>query len=186
MAHKLWSPLVERFHDKDVIVIKRAFSCLLIMSQTCGDFIRARTVKEVMPKILSFLKSQSQQSFKKDKASAYRFTIAYQFQIDILSGIGSIAFNLDLREKDLWQIIVEVIPYLNALQPEPLQDSAVVALKKIAELDASSVFYYLKMTFSQTNASHSEKSLFPDIIFGDKKREYEKNVNKLLDELKLS
>jgi len=155
------------------------------MSETCGDFIRARTVKEVLPKIQSFLKTQSELSFKKDKASAYRFTIAYQFQLDILSSIGSIAINLDLNQKDLWQLIVQVIPYLNALQPLPLQESAIVALKKFAELDANSVFYYLKMTYSPTDVSHNDNRTFPTFKFGHSKNEYMKNVTKLLNDLSL-
>ncbi|CAG2180431.1 unnamed protein product [Oppiella nova] len=138
MAHKLWSPLVERFTDKDVIVTKRSFACLQVMSEICGDFIRVRTLKEVIPKILAFLRSQALISFKKDKASAYRFTIAYQFQIDILCGIGSIAVNLGLRDKDLWPLIVEIMPYLHTYQPLPLQESAINALKEISKLDANS------------------------------------------------
>ena len=183
MAHKLWSPLVERFSDKDIIVMKRSFNCLQILSKTCGDFIRQRTVKEVFPKILSFLSRESQISYKKDRASAYRFTIAYQFQIDILRGIGSIAVHLDLKDKEIWQLIAAIIPYLSSYQPVPLQESAILALQIISESDASSVFYFLKMKCSSDKTvSHNENN-FSELKFGDNNKEFDKNVTKLLDYL---
>jgi len=145
-----------------------------------------RTLKEVIPKILAFLRSQALISFKKDKASAYRFTIAYQFQIDILCGIGSIAVNLGLRDKDLWPLIVDIMPYLHTYQPLPLQESAMDALKEIAKLDTNSVFYYLKQTFtSDTVMSHENKS-FPDLRFTGSKQQFSKNVIKLLDYLSIN
>ena len=187
MAHKLWSPLVDRFADKDIIVMKRSFHCLQVMSKTCGDFIRQRTIKEVFPKILSFLSSQSKISYKKDRASAYRFTIAYQFQVDILCGIGSIAVDLDLVEKELWQLIVAIMPYLSTYQPLPLQESALIALQTISESDSTSVYYYLKMTnSSDKTVSQNENKYFYDLRFGENNKEFTKNVTKLLDYLKLN
>ena len=187
MAHKLWSPLVDRFADKDIIVMKRSFNCLQIMCKTCGDFIRQRTIKEVIPKILLFLSSQSQISYKKDKASAYRFTIAYQFQIDILCGIGSIAVDLQLLDKELWQLIVAIMPYLSTYQPIALQESAITALQTISESDVSSVFYYLKMSFScEETITQNENKIFSDLRFGQNNKEFAKNVTKLLDYLTLN
>ncbi|XP_054166675.1 TELO2-interacting protein 1 homolog [Oppia nitens] len=175
MSHKLWAPLVQRFTEKDIIVVKRSFTCLQIMSQTCGDFIRVRTIKEVMPKILTFLRTQLPISFKKDKASAYRFTVAYSLQIDVLSGIASIAKNLDLRDKDLWPLIVEIIPYLNTYQPLPLQESAISALITIADLDIGSVYYYLKMIYSVDDVVKHENKFCAELRFTGNKPEFAKN-----------
>ena len=187
MAHKLWPALVERFRDKDVIVMKRSFSCLQIMSKTCGDFIRDRTVKEVFPRVLSFLRSQSKISFKKDKASAYRFTVGYQFQIDILLGIGQIAVDLDLRDKELWLLIVEIMPYLSTYQPIPLQESAIAALKTISQVDSCSIFYYMKMAYSSDNTiTNNENNNFLDLTFGQSDKQFATNVTKLLDYLSFS
>lgn len=184
MAHKLWSPLVERFKDKDVIVMKRSFHCLQIMSRTCRDFIRVRTIKEVIPRIVSFLRSQSKVSFKKDRASAYRFTVGYQFQMDILSGIGAIAVELDLRDKELWQLIVEIIPYVSTYQPIPLQESAVSALKTISRADVCSVLYYLKMTYSSDKTiSHNDSNTYSELTFGQNDKQFATNIKKLLEYL---
>lgn len=167
-------------------MIKRAFLCLLSISETCGDFIRHRTLKEVLPKILSFLKSQAKQSYKKDKSFAYKITIGFKIQLDVLYGIGQLAFNLDLRDKDLWPIIIEIIPYCSIYHPTELQEAALSALKKLSEVDLSAVLYYVLMTFSHNPfISHDEHKTFSCLSLScDAKKEYEKNLTKLLKDIK--
>lgn len=45
IVHLLWHPLVDRFKDKNVLIINRAWQLLNILAQVSKDFIRLRTLK---------------------------------------------------------------------------------------------------------------------------------------------
>ena len=47
IVHLLWHPLVNRFHDENVLVINRAWQLLNVIARVSKDFIRQRTLKYV-------------------------------------------------------------------------------------------------------------------------------------------
>ena len=181
LIHVLWAPLVDRFHDKNMIVIKNAFPCLLQMSKTSKDFIRLRTTKEVLPKLLSFLKSQAKLSYKKNDNSGYKFTLAYNIQMDILHGIGHLAVNIHLQEHDLWKVIIFIIPYLNSFQPISLQQAAHDALITLSNLDKNSGWFFVKLVYCEENR-HQINEVFDRInLFKEHKVQFKKNAIKLME-----
>ena len=54
-AHVVWESLIHRFKDEPVVLYK-CTECLLKLAANCGDFIRARTIKQILPQIYSFLR----------------------------------------------------------------------------------------------------------------------------------
>lgn len=45
IVHLLWHPLVDRFHDDNVLIINRAWQLLNLLAHISKDFIRDRTLK---------------------------------------------------------------------------------------------------------------------------------------------
>lgn len=45
LVHQMWHPLVDRFHDRNILVINRAWKLLYTLADVSQDFIRSRTLK---------------------------------------------------------------------------------------------------------------------------------------------
>ena len=153
------------------------------MSKTSKDFIRLRTTKEVLPKLLSFLKSQAKLSYKKNDNSGYKFTLAYNIQMDILHGIGYLTVNIHLQEHDLWKVIITVIPCLNSFEPTPLQQAAHDVLITLSNLDKNSVWFFVKLVYCEENRHHHQINQVLDRInlFKAHKVEFKNNAIKLME-----
>lgn len=91
------------------------------MAVTSGDFIRSRTLKDILPIITGFLCTSAENSKLKDKNSVYRTSQNYKFQLMLLSELGALAVHINLQEKELNSILVAASPYLSSKQPIPLQ-----------------------------------------------------------------
>lgn len=77
--------------------------------------------REVLPPISAFLQKSAKESYKKGSSCAYKFTQVYKLQYELLSQLGKLAQLLMLHEKELWDILDIVEPYLNSLQNPVLQ-----------------------------------------------------------------
>lgn len=64
------------------------------MGETCGDFLRWRVSKEILPKLCSLLEHQALVSAK--AGPVYTHTLAYKLQLAVLQGLGSLCQRLDL------------------------------------------------------------------------------------------
>lgn len=148
------------------------------MSESCRDFIRARAIKDVLPKIMLFLKKQAKESYKKDMASAYRFTIAYLFQLEGLQGIGYLAKHLNINGPELWMVVNGLLPYLNSWQPKPLQEAALHSFRYFMNLDFNAVWYFL----SQLLTEGSTYDAITVLSTTTASHEFEKNVKILVKE----
>ncbi|KAJ9575488.1 hypothetical protein L9F63_007646 [Diploptera punctata] len=141
IVHTIWSPFVERFNElKDPLVVNRSFGLLCILAKTAKDFIRSRTLKQVLPTLCQFLNKSAQESKKKDKGSTYRFTQIFKLQKELLSNIGDVIIYLGLSEREIDQVLSSACPYLSNLQPLPLQHACVDLFKKIATIDRDAVW----------------------------------------------
>lgn len=69
---------------------------LCTLGETCGDFLRRRVSKEVLPKMSSSLVRQAPISAK--AGPVYTHTLAYKLQLAVLQGLGSLCQRLDLGE----------------------------------------------------------------------------------------
>lgn len=141
IVHEIWSPFVNRFAEiSDPLVVNRSFSLLCVMAQTAKDFIRARTLKQVLHPLCDLLTRSAPESRKKDKGSAYRFTQLFKLQLQVLVELGDLVVNLSLQERQLDQVMAAAAPYLSCLQPQPLQESCVKLFKKLSTLNQDAVW----------------------------------------------
>ncbi|KAK9879243.1 hypothetical protein WA026_004092 [Henosepilachna vigintioctopunctata] len=113
MVHLIWHPLVGRFKETDSpVIINYSFLLLTTMARISKEFIRMRTIKDVLPSILNVLKNLSKESYLKDRGSAYSFA-----------------------EKDIEKTSDAVFIYLSDKQPLPLQREAVNFFKLLILYD---------------------------------------------------
>ncbi|RZB40886.1 TELO2-interacting protein 1 -like, partial [Asbolus verrucosus] len=122
IVHQIWSPLVARFKEtSDPLIINYSFQLLAVLARLSKDFIRSRTSKEVLPEILTVLDKLAQESYLKDKGSAYRYSQNYKLQQTILAKLPYVVTDLDMLQGDLDKIMAVVFKYLSDKQPVPLQ-----------------------------------------------------------------
>lgn len=67
---------------------------LCTLGEKCGDFLRRRVSKEILPKLSSSLAGQAPISAK--AGPVYTHTMAYKLQLAVLQGLGSLCQTLDL------------------------------------------------------------------------------------------
>ncbi|XP_066186796.1 TELO2-interacting protein 1 homolog isoform X2 [Sylvia atricapilla] len=94
MAHRVWPALVTRLISDDPLAVLRAFKVLCTLAQTCGDFLRQRVSKDVLPKLTSSLLSQAPVSAR--AGPVYSHTLAFKLQLAVLQGLGSLCERLDM------------------------------------------------------------------------------------------
>lgn len=70
---------------------------LCTLGETCGDFLRRRVSKEILPKLSSSLARQAPISAK--AGPVYTHTLAYKLQLAVLQGLGSLCQRLDLGKR---------------------------------------------------------------------------------------
>ncbi|XKL62854.1 hypothetical protein PGB90_002687 [Kerria lacca] len=127
LVHKIWLPLVNRFKydNSDPLIMKRCFQLLCIIATVARDFIRTRTLTDILPVINNFLLTSAVDSKLKDKNSVYRMSQKYKLQFTILSELGYLALYICLQEKDINSLLVSITPYLSSQQPLPLQNACI-------------------------------------------------------------
>lgn len=69
---------------------------LCTLAQKCGDFLRQRFSKDVLPKLTSSLLSQAPASAR--AGPVYSHTLAFKLQLAVLQGLGSLCEKLDMGE----------------------------------------------------------------------------------------
>ncbi|KAK2588803.1 hypothetical protein KPH14_001678 [Odynerus spinipes] len=140
IVHQLWHPLVDRFQDQNVLVINRAWQLFRVLARVSKDFIRSRTLKQLLPALSKFLNDSAKESYNKDIGAAYKFTQMYKLQKELLSALSQIVKDLKLHEKELWSILAITEPYLNAHQHPTLQNCCVNLYKDLADYNGDIVW----------------------------------------------
>lgn len=77
--------------------------------------------RQTLPALSSFLKKSSKESYKKDSGSTYDYTQMFKLQKEILSQLGGFVKDVKLLERETWNILDIVEPYLDCLQHLKLQ-----------------------------------------------------------------
>lgn len=146
LIHEFWNPFLIRFTE-DTFVPK-AFNVLLTIANECGDFIRSRTFKEVMPKIVLFLKQENCKSILRS-FHKYQYTTNHSLQILLLSEVGNLCTKFYVNEKEFNAIVTVCISYLKKEQPKVLQEAAVKSLKALSVIDSDAVWFYWNVAYSK-------------------------------------
>ncbi|XP_066906562.1 TELO2-interacting protein 1 homolog isoform X2 [Halyomorpha halys] len=187
VVHKIWSPLVERFRSSnDPLLLQRAFSLLVSLAQYSKDFIRSRTLKDVLPSLNHVLKDRSKESKNKSPAGAYSLTQTYKLQLLLLSSLGKVSLDLELAPKDVQSLLVSTVPYLSTKQPLPLQEACVNMYKELMKVYSDLIWVHLMTICPDQLELKSDNEGFPvyklDCGINDK-NEYIHNVQQLLKTL---
>ncbi|XP_015235926.1 PREDICTED: TELO2-interacting protein 1 homolog [Cyprinodon variegatus] len=181
MAHRCWPALLQRLTD-DPLAVLRAFRVLCTLGETCGDFLRRRVSKEVLPKLSSSLTRQAPISAK--AGPVYTHTLAYKLQLAVLQGLGSLCQRLDLAEADLDAVCEACLPYLSCRQPIKLQEACLSVFRHLIQVDPDTFW----LTLNEIHCPSSYTPPHPDLQplqlsgMGKPRDEYSDNVLKLLRE----
>ncbi|XP_075231427.1 telo2 interacting protein 1 isoform X2 [Lycorma delicatula] len=153
VVHAVWSPLVNRFQleSNEPLVMNRAFKLLQTLASTSKDFIRFRVLREVLPPVCNVLKNKAAESILKDTKSAYRLTQQYKLQKCLLEGLGQLAVDIELTEYNINEIMDAATPYLNSLQPQPLQSACIELFRTVTTVSRDLVWLHLINIWSPTN-----------------------------------
>ncbi|XP_058500147.1 TELO2-interacting protein 1 homolog [Solea solea] len=182
MAHRCWPALLQRLTADDPLAVLRAFRMLCTLGETCGDFLRRRVSKEVLPRLSSSLIRQAPISAK--AGPIYLHTVAYKLQLAVLQGLGSLCQRLDLGETDLDAVCEACLPYLSCRQPIPLQEACLSVFRHLIQVDADTFWFTLNELHCPFSYTPPHPDLQPVQLSGmDRPRdEYSDNVLKLLRE----
>lgn len=69
---------------------------LCTLAQRCGDFLRQRFSRDVLPTLTSSLRSQAPASAR--AGPIYSHTLAFKLQLAVLQGLGALCQRLDMGE----------------------------------------------------------------------------------------
>ncbi|XP_051805066.1 TELO2-interacting protein 1 homolog [Acanthochromis polyacanthus] len=152
LSHRCWPALLQRLTADDPLAVLRAFRVLCMLGETCGDFMRRRVSKEVLPKLSASLVRQAPISAK--AKPIYTHTMAYKLQLAVLQGLGSLCQRLDLGEADLDAVCEACLPYLSCRQPSRLQEACRSVFRHLVQVDPDAFWFTL-------NELHCPSSYIP-------------------------
>ncbi|XP_014745576.1 PREDICTED: TELO2-interacting protein 1 homolog isoform X2 [Sturnus vulgaris] len=183
MAHRVWPALVTRLISDDPLAVLRAFKVLCTLAQTCGDFLRQRFSKDVLPKLTSSLLSQAPVSAR--AGPVYSHTLAFKLQLAVLQGLGSLCERLDMGESDLNKVADACLIYLSAKQPVKLQEAAQSVFLHLMHVDPDSTWLLLSEVCCPEGYEPPHPSLHPVKLsgMGQPRNELTDNVLLLLQRL---
>ncbi|KAM6298785.1 TELO2-interacting protein 1 homolog [Aegotheles albertisi] len=183
MAHRVWPALVTRLISDDPLAVLSAFKVLCTLAQQCGDFLRQRFSKDVLPKLTSSLLSQAPASAR--AGPVYSHTLAFKLQLAVLQGLGSLCEKLDMGESDLNKVADACLIYLSAKQPIKLQEAAQSVFLHLMHVDADSTWLLLNEVCCPYQYEPPHHSLRPVKLsgMGRQRNEFTDNVLLLLQRL---
>ncbi|XP_014140301.2 TELO2-interacting protein 1 homolog isoform X2 [Falco cherrug] len=183
MAHRVWPALVTRLISDDPLAVLRAFKVLCTLAQKCGDFLRQRFSKDVLPKLTSSLLSQAPASAR--AGPVYSHTLAFKLQLAVLQGLGSLCKKLDMGESDLNKVADACLIYLSVKQPMKLQEAAQSVFLHLMHVDPDSTWLLLNEVCCPNQYEPPHISLQPVKLsgMGKQRNELTNNVLLLLEKL---
>uniref|UniRef100_A0A3B4ALZ5 Uncharacterized protein n=1 Tax=Periophthalmus magnuspinnatus TaxID=409849 RepID=A0A3B4ALZ5_9GOBI len=182
MVHRCWPALLQRLTADDPLAVLRAFRVLCTLGETCGDFLRRRVSKEVLPKLCSSLVRQAPVSAR--AGPVYSHTLAFKLQLAVLEGMGSLCQRLDLGEEDLDKVCEACLLYLSCRQPARLQEACLSVFRHLIQVDPDTFWFVLNELHCPSDFSPPHPDLRPVRLsgMGRPRDEYTDNVMILLRE----
>ncbi|XP_026056024.1 TELO2-interacting protein 1 homolog isoform X2 [Carassius auratus] len=182
MVHRCWPALLHRLTNDDPLAVPRAFKVLCVLGESCGDFLRKRVSKEVLPRLTSSLMKQAEVSAR--SRPVYTHTLAYKLQLAVLQGLGPLCVKLDLMEADLDRVIDACLLYLSCRQPMRLQEACLSVFRSLMDLDSDLVWFSLNELCCPVPYEPPHPHLLPVTLSGSHKprNQFTDNVLTLLQE----
>ncbi|KAI1892305.1 hypothetical protein AGOR_G00131970 [Albula goreensis] len=183
LAHRCWPALLQRLTNDNPLAVLRAFKVLCTLGETCGDFLRKRVSKEVLPKVTKSLLKQAPVSAK--AGPIYTHSLAYKLQLAVLQGLGSLCLWLDVVDADLDSVTEACLPYLSSRQPVKLQEACISVFQHLIQVDPDAVWFTLSELHCPGLYQPPHPGLGPMLLTGtaEPRTEYTDNVVKLLEEI---
>lgn len=183
MVHRCWPALLQRLTNDDPVAVPQAFRVLCVLGESCGDFLRKRVSKEVLPRLTLSLSRQAETSAR--AGPMYTHTLAYKLQLAVLQGLGPLCVRLDLVDSDLDRISESCLPYLSCRQPIRLQEAGLSVFRHLMQLDPDSCWFTLSELCCPVAYEPPHMLLSPVKLsgMGRARNEYTHNVFTLLQEL---
>ncbi|XP_064155508.1 TELO2-interacting protein 1 homolog [Anguilla rostrata] len=183
LVHQCWPALLQRLTNDDPLAVLRAFRVLCTLGETCGDFLRKRVSKEVLPKLTGSLRRQAPVSAK--AGPIYTHTLAYKLQAAVLQGLGSLCLRLDLVDTDLESVSEACLPYLSSRQPPKLQEACISVFQHLIQVDPDAMWLTLNELHCPLTYEPPHPDLHPITLagMGQPRTEYTDNVLKLLEDV---
>ncbi|XP_067410050.1 TELO2-interacting protein 1 homolog isoform X4 [Emydura macquarii macquarii] len=183
MAHRAWPALVTRLINDDPLAVLRAFKVLCTLAEVCGDFLRQRFSRDVLPKLAGSLVTQAPVSAR--AGPVYSHTLAFKLQLAVLQGLGSLCEKLDMGESDLNKVADACLIYLSAKQPVKLQEAAQSVFLHLMRVDPDATWLFLNEVCCSLPPEPPHTSLHPVKLggMGRHRNEFTDNVLCLLGEL---
>ncbi|XP_069844423.1 TELO2-interacting protein 1 homolog [Dipodomys merriami] len=183
LAHRAWPSLVQRLTNDDPLAVLRAFKVLQTLGGTCGDFLRSRFCKDVLPKLAGSLATQAPISAR--AGPVYAHTLAFKLQLAVLWGLGPLCESLDLGEGDLNKVADACLIYLSTKQPVKLQEAARSVFLHLMKVDPDFTWLLLNQLYCPLHFTPSHPRLHPVRLQGapTQQNPYAANVFYLLQKL---
>ncbi|XP_058860374.1 TELO2-interacting protein 1 homolog [Acipenser ruthenus] len=183
MAHRAWPPLVQRLTNDDPLAVLRAFKVMCTLGETCGDFLRRRVSKDVLPRLTGSLVKQAPVSAR--AGPVYTHTLAYKMQLAVLQGLGALCCRLDLADAEFDVVSDACLHYLSCRQPPKLQEACVSVFQHLIQVDPDSVWLTLNELYCPNSYEPKHSSLHAVQLsgMGKQRNEFTENILKLLQEM---
>lgn len=162
LVHLVWQPLVEKFRQKDPLVLSRCFSLLHILGLHAKEFILKRSLSDVIPQLKQFLKAASAHS---STEKALVPTQEYKLQLKLLQHLPAFIRSLQLDGRHLYDLLSIVALYLSQEQPKELQALAVMAYQNLASYNGPFVYVMLLQRAHLKDYKANVDGLFHDLGF---------------------
>ncbi|KAM6147446.1 TELO2-interacting protein 1 homolog [Erethizon dorsatum] len=183
LVHRAWPSLVHRLTNDDPLAVLRGFKVLCTLGGKCGDFLRNRFCKDVLPKLAGSLVTQAPISAR--AGPVYSHTLAFKLQLAVLQGLGPLCERLDLGEGDLNKVADACLIYLSTKQPVKLQEAARSVFQHLMKVDPDSTWFLLNELYCPLQFTPPHPRLHPVQLRGasGQQNPYTANVLYLLQEL---
>ncbi|XP_035154470.3 TELO2-interacting protein 1 homolog isoform X2 [Callithrix jacchus] len=180
MAMDVMERCIHLLSDKNLQI---RLKVLRTLGSKCGDFLRSRFCKDVLPKLAGSLVTQAPISAR--AGPVYSHTLAFKLQLAVLQGLGPLCERLDLGEGDLNKVADACLIYLSAKQPVKLQEAARSVFLHLMKVDPDSTWFLLIELYCPTQFTPPHPSLHPVQLRGASRQQnpYMANVLRLLKEL---
>ncbi|XP_026477721.1 uncharacterized protein LOC113383687 [Ctenocephalides felis] len=145
--HEIWNPVASRMRgrtDAELSVLRKSFSVACALASFGKDFLRQRAIGSVLANALNFLLSNAQETKSKAECSeAYRHTQVFKLQLEILSGLGELCYNLQFGEKTRFEVMAAIYRYLHENAISELREAAKNAFIRMAKDNPADVAHFL-------------------------------------------
>ena len=141
LVHQSWQPLKLLFHSNNIFIVAKAFDLLHVFAVCAKDFIHRRTLTDVFPPIMKYLKKLTLMA--KDR-EMHQTLIARQSRMllrKMVEGLWEFMALLELGELESDPIIDQMISFVDSSSElEVTCDN--VALKQAKDDSGKIIRYY--------------------------------------------